>query len=291
MYGMYNQSLPKISIVTPSYNQGLFLEKTILSILDQGYPNLDYIIIDGGSSDASVEIIKKYECRLTYWASEPDSGQSNAINKGFARSTGVILGWLNSDDCLVPGSLESVARMYINNPKAGAYIGVGEFVDTKGRLLLRKEPSEVSFESLYDWLDTFHFMQPSCFFTREAWDYIGGLDESIHYAMDLDLWFKIAEHFSFERVDKLFSRSLVHASAKTKRNKYISEVDSAFIIMRHGGIKQARIALDKIASKLDYYEQCISFITKRRIFDKLLPTVKCIIGYDKHFRATSGDLK
>jgi glycosyltransferase involved in cell wall biosynthesis len=90
--------LPKISIVTPSFNQGMFLEKTILSVLEQGYPNLEYIIIDGGSSDNSVEIIKKYEKHLAYWESEPDQGQSHAINKGFERATGEIFGWLNSDD-------------------------------------------------------------------------------------------------------------------------------------------------------------------------------------------------
>jgi GT2 family glycosyltransferase len=110
--------LPKISIVTPSFNQGKFLEKTILSVLEQGYPNLEYIIIDGGSTDNSVEIIRKYENRLAYWVSEPDCGQSNAINKGFERATGEILGWLNSDDWYHPGALKAVAEVFRVHPNA-----------------------------------------------------------------------------------------------------------------------------------------------------------------------------
>ena len=108
-------ALPKISTVTPSFNQGKFLEKTILSVLEQGYPNLEYIIIDGGSSDESVDIIKKYADRLNYWVSEADRGQSHAINKGFERATGEIFGWLNSDDWYHPGALQAVDDCVENN--------------------------------------------------------------------------------------------------------------------------------------------------------------------------------
>lgn len=111
--------LPKISIVTPSFNQGRYLEKTILSVLEQGYPNLEYIIIDGRSSDNSVEIIKKYEKYLKYWVSEEDHGQSHAINKGFAHATGDLLAWLNSDDYYAPGALKMVAEVYGANQPIG----------------------------------------------------------------------------------------------------------------------------------------------------------------------------
>jgi glycosyltransferase involved in cell wall biosynthesis len=111
--------LPKISIVTPSFNQGRFIEKTILSVIEQDYPNLEYIIIDGGSTDESVEIIKKYEKHLAYWVSEPDRGQSHAINKGFERATGEIFGWLNSDDWYHPGALKALAEAFAANPEAG----------------------------------------------------------------------------------------------------------------------------------------------------------------------------
>lgn len=283
--------MPKISIVTPSFNQGQYLERTILSVLEQNYQDIEYIIIDGGSADNSVEIIKKYEKYLKYWVTEPDRGQSHAINKGFTKATGELFGWLNSDDYLVPGALATIADIYLTNPAAGAYVGAGEYVNGKGRVLLRKEPEEVSLESLYDWLDIFHFMQPSCFFTREAWLYAGGLDESIHYAMDLDLWFKIAKRFIFARTNKLLSRSLVHSSAKTKRHKYISEVDSAFVIMRFGGIQQARQALDNIANKLDYFEYKISPITGGALFNALLPTIKRIAGYNRYIDKNGGGRK
>src|SRR3989449_8900440 len=122
-------SYPTISIVTPSYNQGAYLEKTILSVLNQEYPNTEYIVIDGGSTDNSLEIIKKNEKYLKYWVSEPDRGQSNAINKGFLHTTGDLLAWLNSDDYYMPGGLWALAPLGMANPKASAFVGAGRIID------------------------------------------------------------------------------------------------------------------------------------------------------------------
>ena len=276
---------PKISIVTPSYNQGAYLERTILSVLQQGYPDLEYIIIDGGSTDNSADIIRRYECSLAYWVSEPDNGQSSAINKGFAHATGHLFGWLNSDDFLLPEALTTIATMYRENRTAGAFVGGGEYIDLKGKVLLSKEPAEVSLESLYDWLDIFHFMQPSCFFTREAWERADGLDESVHIAMDVDLWLKIARHYSFARSPVMVSRSLVHSGAKTTSHRHFSEIDTAFVIMRHGGEKQGRRAIEKIAAKLECYERWLSIVTANPLFEYLLPFLKRLIGYERQVRS------
>jgi len=125
----------KISIITPSYNQGQFLEETIISVLNQDYPNLEYIIIDGGSTDKSVEIIKKYEKYLTYWVSEKDRGQTHAINKGFIKSSGSILNWLNSDDLLVPGAINSVSKAFSKHSEADFCFGDFSIIDTQSNTI------------------------------------------------------------------------------------------------------------------------------------------------------------
>lgn len=242
-------SLPKISIVTPSFNQGRYLEKTILSVLEQGYPNLEYIIIDGKSSDNSVEIIKKYEKYLNYWVSEEDRGQSHAINKGFTHATGDLLAWLNSDDYYAPGALKMVAETALANPVAGAVVGAGEMVDEFGKLLHHTDPFDVTVESLYSWLDRF-FWQPSCFFTRSAWCECGPLDEELHYAMDLDLWLKIAKRFQFATLNAMMSTSLKHPEAKTTAFGYLAVMDAAMVITRHGGEKPVRKDLERYAHYL-----------------------------------------
>lgn len=243
------KSFPKISIVTPSFNQGHYLEKTILSVIDQGYPNLEYIIIDGGSTDNSVEIIKRYEQHLAFWESVPDRGQSHAINKGFERATGDILAWLNSDDWYAPGALLAVADVFAVNPGAGAVVGAGEMVDTAGARLVHLDPFEVSVGGLYHWLDRF-FWQPSCFFTRTAWETCGPLDENIHYAMDLDLWLKIAKRFPFASMPQLLSYNLKHSEAKTTEYGYRSIADVACVATEHGGADAVRNDLAAILKSL-----------------------------------------
>ncbi len=229
----------KISVVTPSYNQGHYLEKTIRSVIEQGYPNLEYIIIDGGSTDNSLEIIKKYEKHLSYWVSEKDRGQSHAINKGFAHASGDLFGWLNSDDFYAPDALKTAAEVYRANPTAGAIVGGGDMVDENGTVLCHNPPFAVTVEALYRWYDRF-FWQPSCFFTKEAWESCGPLDEKYHFAMDLDLWLKIAEKFSFATTEAKLSSSLKHENAKTTAFITQTRIDAALVTLAHGGEQQAR---------------------------------------------------
>ncbi len=180
---------PRISIVTPSYNQGQFIEETIRSVLLQSYPALEYIIIDGGSTDNTVEIIEKYSDRLTYWVSEPDRGQSQAINKGFSHATGDIFGWLNSDDFLLPGALGHVARSF--NAGCDAVSGNCYYVDELGQRLRRSIPTEPTVEGFLQRYSNI-VDQPSTFWSRSIWEQCGPLSETLHYCMDYHFFLKVA---------------------------------------------------------------------------------------------------
>ena len=241
---------PKISIVTPSYNQGRFIEETIRSVLLQGYPHLEHIIIDGGSTDNSVEIIEKYEKWLTYWVSERDRGQSQAINRGFEKATGEIYGWLNSDDCLLRHALKNVARGYRAAPKAGAWYGDTLFVTANGKQLdVRRSPGRLDAETIAAWNQN-SFGQPACFFSKEAWQQAGRLDEDLQYGMDLDLWIKIAENFAFEKIGEVLATERLHKDAKTQRDAGMMYAVQCQIQIRHG---YERLALEDIRQWMNEY--------------------------------------
>lgn len=250
-----DEALPTISVVTPSFNQAAFLERTILSVLEQGYPNLEYIIIDGGSTDQSVDIIRRHGPRLAYWESVPDRGQSHAINKGMAHTRGEILTWLNSDDFLEPGALLTVARAFQEQPHAGVVVGAGQKVDTSGRRVYYKEPRDLTFDGLCQWMTGNNFMQPSCFFRREAWEACGPLDEDIHIALDVDLWLKMAKHTAFHKVDALLSTATFHPAAKTAALRHRMVVDCALVIIKNGGERFGRQYLDAMADRLAALEK------------------------------------
>lgn len=177
---------PKVSIVTPSYNQGQFIEETIRSVLLQGYPNLEYIIIDGGSTDDSVEIIRKYEPWLAYWVSEPDRGQSHAINKGFALATGSLLGWENSDDLLRPEALHRLAIVHVQHPHS---LLAGSVINLSNDLEIGVvHPRNLTFRNCVEfWTGRRRSSMPGIFYPRGLIDQVGGLDEDLRYAFDLDL--------------------------------------------------------------------------------------------------------
>jgi glycosyltransferase involved in cell wall biosynthesis len=179
-------NFPKISIVTPSYNQGHFIEETIVSVLEQNYPNLEYIIIDGGSKDNSVEIIKKYEKHLAYWVSEKDKGQSDAINKGLKRSTGEIFNWLNSDDYYAANALKTVAELFADAKT--------EVVCGKSRIFGKDyeytgEPSQ-GFDIAANTFESPRINQPATFFKMNIVREFGPLGVGLHYCMDLEWWMK-----------------------------------------------------------------------------------------------------
>ena len=187
--------LPRITIITPSFNQADYLEQTILSVLGQGYPNLEYIIIDGGSTDGSVDIIRKFEGRLAFWVSEKDRGQTHAINKGLRRATGDIIGYLNSDDYYLEGSLACVARYYSRHPDVDLFYGRCRVVDKRGGTIGVWCGSISRYDEILDlwdvWWNQRGFVQPEVFWTKRISDKIGPFREDLFWVMDYEYWLRI----------------------------------------------------------------------------------------------------
>lgn len=224
---------PKISLVTPSFNQGQFIEETIRSVLLQNYPNLEYIVIDGGSTDNTIEVIRKYEPWITYWASEKDKGQSDAINKGFNRCTGQIMNWLNSDDYLLKDALYHIGK-YAWGENTGALVGKGYIINQEKEIIYTPSVGELSYEALLRWMQGNSFMQPACYFTKKAWDTCGPLDEDLNFCLDVDLWLKISKQFEFERLDQDIAFAYGHDQAKTIASELDSRIETAFLIYGNG---------------------------------------------------------
>lgn len=205
---------PKVSIVTPSYNQARFIEETIRSVLLQGYPDLEYIIIDGGSTDKSVEIIKKYEKWLAYWISEPDKGQSNAINKGWKLAKGDIMAYLNSDDIYMPGAVRTAAAFLSRNPDADMIYGECNIIDEHSHLKRRFKTADFKIEKVLCG-GRCVIPQPSTFIRRAIIDEVGLLDVDMDMAMDLDLWVRIGLKHRIARIPAVLASARLHPGAKT----------------------------------------------------------------------------
>ena len=234
-------SFPKITIVTPSFNQGRFLEQTILSVIGQQYPDLEYIIMDGGSTDQSVEIIRKYERHLAHWESEKDRGQAHAINKGFALATGTTLGWVNSDDFYLPGTLSFVAERLDARKPEFLFGNCLHFIDDGQRAYgsdVRSEHERRDLQ-LADYI-----IQPSSFWTRESWLRTGNLDESLHFGFDWE-WFirAMKAGVAFKAENRYLSAYRIHGEHKTAVGGDKRRVELASVYGRHAGSKYEQLFL------------------------------------------------
>jgi hypothetical protein len=220
-------SLPLISVVTPSFNQGRYLEATIRSVLEQDYPKVEYLVMDGGSTDGSVDIIRRYADRLAYWVSAPDGGQSAAIANGLQRSNGEVLAWLNSDDIYLPGALSQVARAFDESPDIDFVYGARRIIDEHGTVIRSYEPPTL----LHRYYFTFgQWIPQECAFWRRAlYDRVGGLDPTLSFSLDFSLFIRMKAKGRFKKIDAELGGFRAHPESKTSRIADVMEREGAAI--------------------------------------------------------------
>ena len=217
--------LPLVSIVTPSFNQARYIEATIRSVLAQDYPHIEYLIVDGGSTDGTVDIIKKYTLesgsklpegqrhQVNWWASGPDKGQTDAINKGFGRAQGQILAWLNSDDTYEPGAISAAVKYLMDHPDVGMVYGNCNFINEEGRVIGKFGSAQTDYRLLRR--GYVHIPQQTMFFRAALWKQVGPLDASFYFAMDYDLWTRLAARTELKYVPETWANFRLHTTGKT----------------------------------------------------------------------------
>jgi glycosyltransferase involved in cell wall biosynthesis len=232
---------PLVSIVTPSFGQAKFLERTMQSVFAQTYSNLEYIVVDGGSRDHSKKIIEKYSSRLSWWVSERDCGQTEAINKGFAHANGEILAWLNSDDTYQPNAVSEAVELLQENPKNGLVYGDANFIDENDRVVGRFPARQTDLAGLRR--GYVHIPQQASFFRADLWKKVGPLDESFFFAMDYDLWVRLAKTSQLKYIPRIWANFRLHEDAKTISADERCWPEMLRVHYRDGGSRLAPIVL------------------------------------------------
>ena len=233
---------PKISVITPSFNQAAYLERTIRSVLDQGYPSLEYIIVDGGSTDGSVDIIRKYADHLTYWVSEPDEGQANAINKGLRRATGDWVGWQNSDDIFYPQAFERVLKVIQSNPGLDVIYGDILLIDQHDHVIRQQCYVKPTFNSLL--AEGMVISNQATFWKASIHKKIGYLNESLHYCFDFEWFLRIAKGAKHSyHIPKFIAALRYHDQTKTslKKDKFNKEFEE--VMKMYPGVRYKKYFL------------------------------------------------
>jgi glycosyltransferase involved in cell wall biosynthesis len=213
---MTTSNFPLVSIIIPSYNQARFLEFTIQSILEQDYPNFEIIVVDGGSTDGSVEIIKRYADRFAWWVSEKDKGHADALNKGFARAKGEIIAWLNSDDTYYPGAIADAVRVLQENPDVGLVYADADLTDEEGKIIGRFASRQTDYKKLLR--ASVHIPQATTFFRADLYRQVGELSLSLFFAFDYDLWVRLSKVSRLLYVPHLWATFRLHDEGKSVKN-------------------------------------------------------------------------
>lgn len=228
---------PRITVITPSLNQGRYLGECIASIVAQGYPNLEYFVIDGGSKDESLSVIEQNAGHIDYWVSEPDKGQSDAINKGLRRSSGELVCWLNADDYFLPSAIETMANAYRENLFAPFYFGDGVRVDDTGQVLGNFFPAgQHVFDRKALLMGLNYVLQPAAFINRAALEAVGYLDAQLQFGMDSDLWMRLSALGEPHPVPAVIAASREYSSTKTASGSFKRIEELRQISMRHTGL-------------------------------------------------------
>jgi glycosyltransferase involved in cell wall biosynthesis len=224
-------SQPLVSVVTPSYNQGRFIRETIESVLAQDYPRVEYLVVDGGSTDETLAVLRSYGDRLA-WVSEPDRGQADAINKGWRRARGEILAYLNSDDTYLPGAITAAVGGLAEHPRAVAVYGEGYHTDEAGRILARYPTEPFSMPRL---AETCFICQPTVFLRRSAVEQVRYLDESRQYCMDYDLWIRVARVGTLHYLPRYLATTRLHPETKTLGQRRQAHAEILRTVYQHFG--------------------------------------------------------
>lgn len=239
---------PRISVVIPTLNQAETIEDTLASIYGQDYSELEIIVADGGSNDGTAEVLERHRHRLAQILNGPDRGQSDAINKGFAASSGDILCWLNSDDYFLPGALRGVAERFAADPAVRFVVGAGDVISKDHRFLRHIPALPMNEATLLNWKNDQWVMQQCCFWTRSLWQEAGGVDENLHLLMDYDLWFRLSRASEAALIDRKLAVMRYHPDVKTVRQRNRMDEELAYVYAKNGALPALR---EQVAELVD----------------------------------------
>ncbi len=285
------EGMPGVSIVMPIYNAGAFLEKSIRSLLTNDLSGVELILMDGGSTDNTREIAEHYKAFFAHMVFEKDEGQSDAINKGFQRASKDILYWLNGDDIILPNALTNVRAVFRDHPDTHVVVG-DAYLTEKNFDAIRHfqfSPELLRFETLIDYA-SHHLVQPSVFFSREAWNHAGPLGNDLHYAMDADLFLAMASKYTFRHLPLDLAFSVYHEECKTRGKRAESITELALVQAKHGGQEQARKTLNILVGMFNETTNALSDAEARVAAAQAAPETPPQI-YDRKLAAIQAEIE